>query len=732
MREWALAYASNGIPVIPLHNVEPDGTCSCMGTPAENPKCVVEQKNRGKHPRSGGWQKVTLPDLKQVHEWWTRWPNANIGAVCGTVFDVLDVDGEEGRAVLAEMVDYNEPLPEGPVVKTGSGGEHRYFRPFAPKNSVSKVGKNLDVRTTGGQVVLPPSSNGNGTYEVVSPFTLPLPEAPAFLKRAAQAAASSTDGPRAAEPVEKHKITPNMDRNDIMTRFIWKARQSQPHLSGKELVALAWAHVTDPDSYADPEDLKRDPPNRAEIEDMVRRAMAKKVEPRQERERKKATAVTDLPPCLPDAFWTARPYLMHIRQAAWSRRLPPDLLLGVSLARQAAMVEHTIGLPATVGADSSSSVYFVPVAKSGGGKSTSLRTASHLLPDDSLIVLPGGSGEGLVEAFFSFEEEEFIGKDGKTKKRKVKRQVHHNLLAVVDEGQAAMQRESRNAGSTLFARLREMWTGGVAGEGNSAVEKKRVLKDGSYSIGVVLGFQPELIGALLSDTASGTAQRFVYLSAHAELPKVAPPWPGELLPKVMELLDAKQTHKVEDLFGFQKGSYVYWFTVAEPVCDEIIAAHDARTRGAGSDDPFDSHRNLNRLKVAGLLGIWDGRLDVTEDDWRLAGMVIDTSDGVREWAQRVVAATETATETASAQRQGRRVVESEKVVEADRRERCRDAIKRALGKENGQSRSDVRRAVRVDLRPYFDDALDDLVEKSLVEQRTEPGQGLDKVTLWLR
>jgi hypothetical protein len=36
-----------------------------------------------------------------------------------------------------------------------------------------------------------------------------------------------------------------------------------------------------------------------------------------------------------------------------------------------------------------------------------------------------------------------------------------------------------------------------------------------------------------------------------------------------------------------------------------------------------------RLKIAGLLAVFAGRTDITGDDWRLAGQILNTSDKVR-------------------------------------------------------------------------------------------------------
>ncbi len=69
-------------------------------------------------------------DPAQVARWWSRWPEANIGIVCGAASGlvVIDVDGPDGgeeslEALAAEL----GPLPETVEALTGGEGRHLYF-----------------------------------------------------------------------------------------------------------------------------------------------------------------------------------------------------------------------------------------------------------------------------------------------------------------------------------------------------------------------------------------------------------------------------------------------------------------------------------------------------------------------------------------------------------------------------------------------------------------------------
>ena len=38
---------------------------------------------KGKKPRLGDWPNRATTDAEQITEWWSKWPNANIGVLTG-------------------------------------------------------------------------------------------------------------------------------------------------------------------------------------------------------------------------------------------------------------------------------------------------------------------------------------------------------------------------------------------------------------------------------------------------------------------------------------------------------------------------------------------------------------------------------------------------------------------------------------------------------------------------
>jgi len=123
----------------------------------------------GKHPVVRGWQRSQANE-KTIQARWSAWTRANVGLVAGgnARLVVLDIDGAEGRNSLREIEEGHEPLPQTLTSATGGGGEQRLFVLAdhldldAIGNSVRKLGAGLDVRASGGQIVVAPSLHRTG------------------------------------------------------------------------------------------------------------------------------------------------------------------------------------------------------------------------------------------------------------------------------------------------------------------------------------------------------------------------------------------------------------------------------------------------------------------------------------------------------------------------------------------------------------------------------------------
>jgi hypothetical protein len=157
----ALAYAKEGWPVFP---------CS----------------SANKRPHTVCGFKDATTELRQVRNWWDRWPEALIGLPCGTKSGVfaLDVDVEwekniDGFVALSRLEKQHGALPETLRSVTPRGGSHYFFHwRDGIKNSASKLGEGLDIRGEGGYVILPPSHRFDGKDYTWAETSAPTPAEP--------------------------------------------------------------------------------------------------------------------------------------------------------------------------------------------------------------------------------------------------------------------------------------------------------------------------------------------------------------------------------------------------------------------------------------------------------------------------------------------------------------------------------------------------------------------------
>lgn len=182
-KDIALNYAARDWHVIPLHTPRSDGTCSC-----QKPDC----DSIGKHPR---YDRTILPNgLKSasadplvITNWWTAWPDANIGIVTGAQSGlwVLDIDAHHGGDIeLEALIQQYGLLPDTVIANTGGGGQHYLFVHTGQtiKNR-AHIAPGIDVRGDGGYIVAPPSLHQSGVFYdwQISPDDLVLATAPDWL-----------------------------------------------------------------------------------------------------------------------------------------------------------------------------------------------------------------------------------------------------------------------------------------------------------------------------------------------------------------------------------------------------------------------------------------------------------------------------------------------------------------------------------------------------------------------
>ncbi|MDO0977177.1 bifunctional DNA primase/polymerase [Mycolicibacterium frederiksbergense] len=149
MLDHALAYAAAGIPVLAL-------------------------KTRSKAPATAHGKDDATTDADTIARWWTRNPHSNIGLRPTTEMLVVDVDPRNGGDM--SLLDR---LPETWTAETGSGGLHIWLRAGGQRLR-STLTEGVDLKTTTGYLVAPPSIHPNGNvYRWLN--RAPIAHAPGWL-----------------------------------------------------------------------------------------------------------------------------------------------------------------------------------------------------------------------------------------------------------------------------------------------------------------------------------------------------------------------------------------------------------------------------------------------------------------------------------------------------------------------------------------------------------------------
>jgi hypothetical protein len=375
------------------------------------------------------------------------------------------------------------------------------------------------------------------------------------------------------------------------------------------------------------------------------------------------------------AFWEQRDILAHILRFSRSRGAAPYAVLGGVLRRAITLVEPIVQLPPTVGDNASVNLFTVSVGRSGQGKGIAngvgRRAVQFVTPDGEVLddpPSPGiGSGEGLARVFKGYGS----GDEGPPTR------VHVEVPEVGTLGALADR-----SGSTLVGELLKAYMGEAIGFSNAQRVTTTFIPAHSYRLCLSIGAQPENADFFLKREKDGLPQRFVWLPTidpYAPAPSREPEEPVEaarvVIPGFSTIIEG--------------GPY-------------LIGSEDV--------DPLDKHLMLVRLKVAFGLALLDGRRDITEDDWRIAGQLIDVSNRVRSEMRAVITERHRSANTARAHDQADR----EAIITDRLSERTQQRVKRAISNKLqlvGQaSRRVLKKNCDKKIRGEFDTVFDLLVD----------------------
>jgi hypothetical protein len=119
---------------------------------------VYPVRPRTKRPLNPHGSAEATNDEAIVHQWWRRWPWANVGGVVPPGLVVVDLDPRNGA-----QLDWVERWPRTLTVATGGGGVHLYWQaPAVVLTATSAEWPGLDVLRAGHGVMLPPSLHPSG------------------------------------------------------------------------------------------------------------------------------------------------------------------------------------------------------------------------------------------------------------------------------------------------------------------------------------------------------------------------------------------------------------------------------------------------------------------------------------------------------------------------------------------------------------------------------------------
>jgi hypothetical protein len=138
---------------------------------------IVAAKDKTPLAPWGIYQKrKATPD--EIKGWFKQFDNPNIGIVTGEISNLLVVDCDSQEAI--DQVE--ETIPDNmtiPTATTPRGGRHYYFSHTEGLSNKANYSEGLDVRTSGGYIIAPPSENGNGRkYSWIENNGLPEISAP--------------------------------------------------------------------------------------------------------------------------------------------------------------------------------------------------------------------------------------------------------------------------------------------------------------------------------------------------------------------------------------------------------------------------------------------------------------------------------------------------------------------------------------------------------------------------
>lgn len=325
---------------------------------------------------------------------------------------------------------------------------------------------------------------------------------------------------------------------------------------------------------------------------------------------------------LEDYFWKTRPVLSHIQTFARARLSSPWAVLGSVLVRTIAATPPNVVLPNIIGSVGSLNLFLANIAPSGGGKDAAKDVANECIDFgliEDQVVRELGSGQGITAQYMNQQKV-----DGSQEKEL--RQFNDSVIFTISEIDA-LSGHNKQQGAIVIPTLTAAWMSQELGGAYKDQTKDQPMKPHTYRLCLIANVQPERSFIIFEHKHLGLPQRFLWLPAtDPDMPDVEPECPSPL--------------KIELPFGprYQFDSSYKAEREVLGICDSAAQQikDDRRRAQRGekeNDNPLDSHTLFTREKVAAALALLDSRMDINEEDWEIAGLIISKSLWTRKQAE---------------------------------------------------------------------------------------------------
>lgn len=700
-REWTLekaglAYAAQGLYVGPL------------AAKSKNPGSIL----------GSGWQSKTSNDPTVIRKWFRSSKAAGIFIHTGpSKLVVFDLDATEQLQDLPEEI--RNELSAAPFQRSRGEGDrgHYIFSSDAPLgNRSGGFAPWGDVRAGNGVIVAAPTPHASedATYEIIRPGFIPglpdllrtliggstsLPASPSLSAHEVETALNKLDGhqdPTALVngPVAtfRRKVEEGSSRHQALVVSMMLGVQDARDGLYSGAALLETMDLDYAASFRTERKGGRRHPHPNEVRSVAAWCLAQPSRSEMAR-----------------TLWASSGVLRLIDRWAQERSVVNWGLLGVALMWAIATIPPNRLLPGVVGSAAPINMFLALVGESGAGKGITEQVARDMLEVEPLVeedIYRGkpGSGEGLPKMFGRH-------RGGRNTAFEAHYTRVYASLPEVDMLGALVARD----GATLSSALRECWSGEALGHDYSGDDKRARINGRSYRFVLTVGVQPARSEVLFEGHEGGLTQRFLWAAVQDKDAKLPTLDTSDL--RRIRLPDWSDFDSVEwrdEMTSQAHDGVFHELSVPEFVASEIRSARarTIRKRQGG----LDGHRLLLMEKVATGFAVLHGVTSgFSEDHWRMAELLMQHSDAVREDAARVVQRSRTATRNARARERGvSSVVESTAAHQA-RLEQTRTRILDQLGDQSAVAAASLKRGLSKPQREMFEDCLRELQGNQIIE-----------------